>query len=365
MPRLPRRPAWLRREPEVAVPPLPAAGREPRILATRGAPMPFSKGRMAQALVLAGADPERAYQIAMRIEREVKATPADEIPIDQLHSMVEDLLAREEGPDLVSRYHGWREVLRLDRPLMLLIGGATGTGKSTLATEIAYRLGVSRITSTDVIRQAMRAFFAEELMPELHYSSFDAAEGLKIPLPDPDDEDRALYGFIQQAGQVAVGANAVVERAVLEGLSTVVEGIHVVPGLVTADHERARDRHGVERLAHRHGCGPVGQLGIAAAEQAAGSKGAALGDRREVGARAARRDSRISSLGLRLGPALRRRHASQGTAVARAVARSRMRSMTAISAWAGSDASMTGHPCFSARATRYSWMRRISPNRFR
>ena len=197
--------------------------------------MPFSKGRMAQALVLAGADPERAYQLALRIERAVRATAADEIPIDELHGMVEDVLAREEGQDLVSRYHGWREVLRLDRPLMLLIGGATGTGKSTLATEIAYRLGISRITSTDVIRQAMRAFFAQELMPELHYSSFDAAEGLKIPLPDPDDEDRALYGFIQQAGQVAVGANAVVERAVLEGLSTVVEGVHVVPGLVTAE----------------------------------------------------------------------------------------------------------------------------------
>ena len=72
-------------------------------------------------------------------------------------------------------------------------------------------------------------------MPELHYSSFEAAEGLKIPMPDPDDEDRALYGFIQQAGQVAVGANAIVERAVLEGLSTVVEGVHVVPGLVTAE----------------------------------------------------------------------------------------------------------------------------------
>ncbi len=238
MPRLPRihLPPRLSRRPVDVEPPVPvAAGREPRILATRGAPMPFSKGRMAQALVLAGADPERAYQLAMRIEREVNATAAEEIPIDHLHGMVEEILAREEGPELVSRYHGWREVLRLDRPLMLLIGGATGTGKSTLATEIAYRLGISRITSTDVIRQAMRAFFAPELMPELHYSSFDAADGLKIPLPDPDDEDRALYGFIQQAGQVAVGANAVVERAVLEGLSTVVEGVHVVPGLVTAE----------------------------------------------------------------------------------------------------------------------------------
>ena len=237
MPRRPRpqRPDWLRRRAPAPPPPPAVPGREPRILASRGAPMPFSKGRMAQALVLAGADPERAYQLALRIEREVTGTGAEEIPIDQLHGMVEDVLAREEGPELVSRYHGWREVLRLDRPLMLLIGGATGTGKSTLATEIAYRLGISRITSTDVIRQAMRAFFAPELMPELHYSSFDAAEGLKIPLPDPDDEDRALYGFIQQAGQVAVGANAVVERAVLEGLSTVVEGVHVVPGLVTAE----------------------------------------------------------------------------------------------------------------------------------
>jgi 2-phosphoglycerate kinase len=237
VPRLPRpsRPAWLQRRPPEPEPPPALPGREPRILATRGAPMPFSKGRMAQALVLAGADPERAYQLALRIERAVAATAADEIPIDDLHGLVEDVLAREEGQDLVSRYHGWREVLRLDRPLMLLIGGATGTGKSTLATEIAYRLGISRITSTDVIRQAMRAFFAQELMPELHYSSFDAAEGLKIPLPDPDDEDRALYGFIQQAGQVAVGANAVVERAVLEGLSTVVEGVHIVPGLVTAE----------------------------------------------------------------------------------------------------------------------------------
>ena len=69
-------------------------------------------------------------------------------------------------------------------------------------------------------------------MPSLHYSSFEAGGGMKMPMPDPDQGDRALYGFIQQAEQVAVGAVAVVERAVLEGLSTVVEGVHLVPGLV-------------------------------------------------------------------------------------------------------------------------------------
>ena len=40
---------------------------------------------------------------------------------------------------------------------------------------------------------------------------------------------------MQQAEQVAVGAAAVVDRAIVEGLSTVVEGVHLVPGLVSAE----------------------------------------------------------------------------------------------------------------------------------
>jgi 2-phosphoglycerate kinase len=142
------------------------------------------------------------------------------------------VLEGRDGPAGVARYRAWQAVLRRERPVIVIIGGATGTGKSTLATELAYRLGISRITSTDVVRQVMRAFFSPELMPSLHYSSFEAGGGMKMPMPDPDQGDRALYGFIQQAEQVAVGAVAVVERAVLEGLSTVVEGVHLVPGLV-------------------------------------------------------------------------------------------------------------------------------------
>ena len=45
------------------------------------------------------------------------------------------------------------EVLEeLHRPLIVLVGGATGTGKSTVTTEVAYRLGITRVTSTDFVR---------------------------------------------------------------------------------------------------------------------------------------------------------------------------------------------------------------------
>ena len=50
-----------------------------------------------------------------------------------------------------------QDLKQLDVPLVILIGGATGTGKSTVATEIAYRLGITRATSTDFIRQTIRA----------------------------------------------------------------------------------------------------------------------------------------------------------------------------------------------------------------
>ena len=205
--------------------------REPRIRG-RGHPLPFSKGRMATTLFLSGVEAEHAYELALEIEAAVIELGVEEIALDDLHPLVEDVLRRHDGDEGVARYRAWQRVLRRERPLILLLGGATGTGKSTLATELAYRLGISRITSTDVVRQVMRAFFAPGLMPALHTSSFEAGEGLKIPMPDPDDTDRALYGFIQQAEQVAVGATAVVDRAVQEGLSTVLEGVHLVPGLV-------------------------------------------------------------------------------------------------------------------------------------
>jgi len=209
-------------------------GREPRIRG-RGHPLPFSKGRLATTLFLSGFEAERSYELARVVERAVTEHGADELTLEELYGLVERVLGAEEGEGTVARFRAWQKVLNRQRPLVLLIGGATGTGKSTLATELAYRLGISRITSTDAVRQVMRAFFEAALMPALHYSSFEAGEGLRMPMPDPDQGDRALFGFMQQAEQVAVGAAAVVDRAIVEGLSTVVEGVHLVPGLVSPE----------------------------------------------------------------------------------------------------------------------------------
>ncbi len=53
---------------------------------------------------------------------------------------------------------------------------------------------------------------------------------MRIPLPDWSDADEA--GFIEQAKSIAVGVNAIVDRAITEGQRTIIEGVHLVPGFL-------------------------------------------------------------------------------------------------------------------------------------
>ena len=119
----------------------------------------------------------------------------------------------------------------LRAPIILLIGGTTGTGKSTVATEAAHRLGITRVTSTDFIRQTMRAFFAHDFMPTIHYSSFEAGS---VVSPH-DGADAMITGFLDQTRNVLVGVRASIDRALQEGWSMVLEGVHLVPGMLRLD----------------------------------------------------------------------------------------------------------------------------------
>jgi 2-phosphoglycerate kinase len=139
------------------------------------------------------------------------------------------VLGEVEGAESTRRLRRLRELQELDLPIILLVGGATGTGKSTVATEAAYRLGITRVTSTDFVRQTMRAFFSQEFMPSIHYSSFEAADGLREP---EQAEDPVIAGFMEQTRNVLVGVRASLERALEEGWSMVLEGVHVVPGML-------------------------------------------------------------------------------------------------------------------------------------
>src|SRR5213595_2390695 len=190
---------------------------------------PYSKGLMARALVAVGVPLGRAYELAKRIDQDLVERAEQSVELERVEELAIEVLGEEEGSEALRRLRRFRELQELDLPVIVLVGGATGTGKSTVATEAAYRLGITRVTSTDFIRQTMRAFFSQEFMPSIHYSSFEAAAGLREP---EQAEDPAIAGFLEQTRNVLVGVRASIDRALEEGWSMVLEGVHLVPGMV-------------------------------------------------------------------------------------------------------------------------------------
>lgn len=186
--------------------------------------IPYSKGLMARALMAAGVPAVRAYELALRVGLDLTQRGVRSIDLDRLEELAHEVLGEHEGAQAVRRLRRYESLRELDLPVIVLIGGATGTGKSTVATEVAYRLGITRVTSTDFVRQTMRAFLAPDFMPSIHYSSFE--------VPAEDEASGTVDGFVEQTRNVLVGIRGLIDRALTEGWSLVLEGVHLVPGML-------------------------------------------------------------------------------------------------------------------------------------
>ena len=200
---------------------------------------PFSKGVLAQSLLAAAIAPDQAFEVAREIEGELMRRRASEVDRDQLRALVTETLERTMGERVAGRYRIWRAFQESERPMILLLAGAAGVGKTALAQEVAYRLGIPRVTSTDSIRQVMRIMLSPELAPAIHASSYDAwrvVPGLEAT------QDPIIGGFRAQATTVAVGVRAMVERSIAENTHMILDGVSILPGLF--DPERyANDAH--------------------------------------------------------------------------------------------------------------------------
>jgi 2-phosphoglycerate kinase len=134
---------------------------------------------------------------------------------------------RERGDaEYAERYLLWRRYQEPDRPMILLLGGTSGVGKSALALEVARRLGIGRVQSTDSIREVMRILSSREQLPALFGSSYDAYR----LLPRTGRAPTVLDGFLAQAELVSAGVRAAVDRSVAESTNLVIDGVSLVPG---------------------------------------------------------------------------------------------------------------------------------------
>ena len=116
---------------------------------------PFSKGIMSRSLNVADIGIERAHSIASDIESHLVEDDITEISSLDLAGVVLNHL-NQIDPDIALKYKNWRSLRTSKKPLIILIGGASGVGTSSMAFELANRLRLKNLISTDMIREVMR-----------------------------------------------------------------------------------------------------------------------------------------------------------------------------------------------------------------
>jgi 2-phosphoglycerate kinase len=200
---------------------------------------PFSRGVLAQTLAQAGAKIDLAHRIASEVRTELLAEERLVVEEEEVLARVRAKLQITDAL-VVPRLDKWRVLRETTEPIVVLIGGATGVGTSTLAADVARRLNIQSVIGTDSIREVLRRAISPDLLPILHKSSFDIKpEDIRMPV---DDGDTVLFGYRAQASQVCVGVEAIVERGIKEGTNLVIEGVHLAPEIIL---ERYKDHPNV------------------------------------------------------------------------------------------------------------------------
>ena len=124
------------------------------------------------------------------------------------------------------------------KPLIIMLTGSDGVGKSRVGIELAKRLNITAQIGTDVIREIMRSCVSKELCEFLHNSAILISD--QAP---PTCEDRHIYGFEKQAKLVRPGVEAAVYRAMVEKRDMILDGVHLLPGLFELDWYKIRFHH--------------------------------------------------------------------------------------------------------------------------
>jgi 2-phosphoglycerate kinase len=120
-------------------------------------------------------------------------------------------------------------------PKLILIGGCSGTGKSTFGMSVALDQGILKCISTDTLRTVLRSSSSPSSSspapPSLYRSSYDSAteEGTDDPVTSWKETCQVVQHAIDE----------LVDEMMHRGTSLVLEGVHIIPDSTLMDRWEA------------------------------------------------------------------------------------------------------------------------------
>jgi 2-phosphoglycerate kinase len=192
----------------------------------------FSVGVLTRHLEGCGIRHDQAARGARLVQASLREREDAAVDHWELRRIIFETLRSECCSEAADRFLSRCRFNDSGESLIILIGGATGAGKSTIAARLAYLLDIVRTQSTDMMREIIRCYLVPHVSPTLGYSSFEAWRGLPAvePLLGAAVADNPVVtGFLAQFGTVRVALEATILRAVKERHDLIVDGVHVLP----------------------------------------------------------------------------------------------------------------------------------------
>ena len=107
-------------------------------------------------------------------------------------------------------------------PLIILIGGAAGTAKTSIGKEICNELNIAHRMGSGFIREAAKSFITRNNNPYLYNYSFS-----------PHNDLSPFENLYKQSECINDAMELCISRAFNEGTSLLIEGVNVIPGLIS------------------------------------------------------------------------------------------------------------------------------------
>jgi 2-phosphoglycerate kinase len=159
------------------------------------------------------------------------------------------ILTREQFDELISvalAIYDYSKPSRIDdfriacqiqerkRSVIILFGGTSGTGKSTLASLIASRMGITKVLSTDSVRHLLRGFVTKQQEPCLFASTYHAGEAIKNEeqYKNYSPEELVIEGYKRQCRVVVEHLDKIITNCENRNEPMVVEGVHLITDYV-------------------------------------------------------------------------------------------------------------------------------------
>ena len=147
---------------------------------------PFSAAIISYDLECYGIQTSIALEAGQRVFNQLISDNYQKVSSSEINLLIYRCLRDDFSQHLADVFISWKAFEQSEMSLIVLIGGITGVGKSTVSHEICYKLDIPQIQSTDMIREIIRAYLAPPLVPLLQYSSFDAWKAI----PEADTKKR-------------------------------------------------------------------------------------------------------------------------------------------------------------------------------